>query len=179
MNFRELYDEHVRFVWRALRRLGVRDGDLPDAAQDVFVVAHRKLPEFEGRSKVTTWLFGICMRVVSDRRRLAHERHERATPELAESDPSPVDPTSLHDRQRAREMLDGILSRMPDDQRIVFSLFELDEMTGDEIAELLEIPVGTVRSRLRLAREVFQQGVQRLQTRERGPGPLQVLARET
>ena len=71
MTFKEVYDENFRFVWRSLRRLGVREGDVPDAVQDIFLIVHRKLGEFEGRSKVTTWLFGICLRVARDRRRAA------------------------------------------------------------------------------------------------------------
>ena len=168
MDFRELYDGHVRFVWRVLVRLGVPDGDVPDAAQEVFVVAHRKLPDFEGRSKVTTWLFAISARVASDRRKLAHVRRELPTEDDLVVEDGAVDASVLIDRRRAQRILERILERMPEDQRLVFSLFELDEMTGDEIAELLGIPVGTVRSRLRLARETFEQSVERLQARERG-----------
>src|SRR5262245_65871367 len=76
MTFREVYDEHFRFVWRSLRRLGVRESDVADAVQDVFVVVHRRLGDFEGRSKVTTWLYGICYRVAKDRRRVAYVRRE-------------------------------------------------------------------------------------------------------
>jgi RNA polymerase sigma-70 factor, ECF subfamily len=166
--FREFYDSHVRFVWRALLRLGVHESDLPDAVQDVFVVVHRKLAEFEGRSKVTTWLFAICARVASDRRRMAHVRREVPSGDV----PSPAlggdGEEALVDRRRAGRLLETILDRMPEAQRIVFCLFELDEMTGDEIAEVLDVPVGTVRSRLRLARETFWECVSRLQARQRG-----------
>jgi RNA polymerase sigma-70 factor (ECF subfamily) len=72
----------------------------------------------------------------------------------------------MADRQRARATLETILNRMPDEQRIVFTLFEFDEMTGDEIADLLDLPVGTVRSRLRLARATFERSVARLRSRE-------------
>src|SRR5689334_15233045 len=75
LTFKEVYEEQFRFVWRSLRRLGVRESDVADAAQDVFLVVHRRLGEFEGRSKVSTWLYGICYRVARDRRRLAHVRH--------------------------------------------------------------------------------------------------------
>ncbi|MCL2447856.1 MAG: RNA polymerase sigma factor [Polyangiaceae bacterium] len=168
-SFRAFYDEHVRFVWRALWRLGVPDRDVPDAVQDVFVVVHRKLPEFEGRSKATTWLFAICHRVASDRRRMAHVRREiPAAPEPAsEAIASDGDGAAALERRQARALLDAILARMPDEQRIVFSLFEIEQMSAEGIAELLDIPEGTVRSRLRLARASFEQSVARLRASER------------
>ena len=69
MTFEEAYRAHFAFVWRSLRRLGIREEDAADAAQEVFIVVHRKLPEFAGNSKLTTWLYGICFRVASERRR--------------------------------------------------------------------------------------------------------------
>src|SRR5262249_42263098 len=76
MGFEEIYRAHFRFVWRSLRRLGVEERNVADAAQEVFLVVHRKLPGFEGRAKMTTWLFGICLRVAQARARRAHERRE-------------------------------------------------------------------------------------------------------
>jgi RNA polymerase sigma-70 factor (ECF subfamily) len=168
MPFREFYDAHVRFVWRVLLRMGVPESDLPDVVQDVFVIVYRRLPAFDGRAKLTTWLFAICMRVASDRRRRAHVHHELCSGQvhasLSEEEP---DADAIVDRQRARVVLAAILDRMPDEQRIVFSLFEFEGVTGDEIAELLDVPVGTVRSRLRLARDAFERSVERLRARER------------
>src|SRR5262245_7483674 len=69
LSVRQIFDEHARYVWRTLRHLGVADADLEDVCQEVFVTVHRKLPEFEGRSKLRTWLYGICLRVASDYRR--------------------------------------------------------------------------------------------------------------
>src|ERR1043165_2409120 len=69
MTFEEVYRAHFAFVWRSLRRLGIREEDAADTAQEVFIVVHRKLPEFAGRSKLTTWLYGVCFRVASERRR--------------------------------------------------------------------------------------------------------------
>lgn len=161
--FREVYDGNVRFVWRVLLRFGVPEDDLPDAVQDVFVVVHRKLPQFEGRSKLTTWLFEVCRRIAADRRRT-----DRACRELPDGDPirgdAPTDVDWFVDRRRARALLERILENMTEEQRIVFVLFELDELGGDEIAELLDLPLGTVRSRLRLAREVFHRAAARLRT---------------
>jgi RNA polymerase sigma-70 factor (ECF subfamily) len=167
MTFRQLYDEQFRFVWRSLRRIGVAESDVADAVQDVFVVVHRKLGDFEGKAKVTTWLFGICVRVASDRRRLAHTRRELPTEnvEIArlDADAAVGGPSDARD---ARALLETILDRMSDEQRIVFTLFELQGLTGEEIADLLDVPLGTVRSRLRLARECFQRCVTRLRRRE-------------
>jgi RNA polymerase sigma-70 factor, ECF subfamily len=176
--FRAVYDAHVRFVWRVLLRLGVRESDLPDAVQDVFVVVHRKLPEFEHRSKMTTWLFAICARVASDRRQLAHERREQPSSDLAPRDDAQVDPGALVDRRRARALIDAIMNRMPEEQRTVFALFELEGMSGEEIAQALDVPVGTVRSRLRLARAAFDQSVARLQAREQQPRPVGLRTKE-
>lgn len=172
LTLRAIYDEHVTFVWRALRRLGVRESDLPDAVQDVFLVVHRKLPEFEGRSKVTTWLFGIAMRVARDRMRLAHVRRQVGDEEavLAYIDES-ADVAAQAERRQAAEILEDILDSLPIEQRAVFTLFELDGMSGEAIAELLEIPLGTVYSRLRLAREAFQRSVSRLRARQDRPPP--------
>ena len=167
MTLQSIYQKHFRFVWRALRRLGVPEADLPDAVQDVFVVVHRKLTEFRGDSKLTTWLFGICFRIASDRRKLARVRRELpAGPGEHHADPS-VDVVGEVERRRAFAVLERILDEMPMDQRAVFTLFELDGLTCDEIASLVNIPVGTVYSRLRLAREFFQRSLKRRQARDR------------
>lgn len=167
--FRALYDAHFDFVWGSLRRLGVREPDVLDIAQKVFLVAHLKLAEFEGRSRITTWLFAICQRVASDYRRSAPVRREIAM-EASEleraSDPDGLMVDKLEARQRAR-LAAAILDKLPETQRVVLVLFELQELSGDEIAELLEVSVGTVRSRLRLAREAFAREAKRLEAIER------------
>ncbi len=168
-SFKEVYDEHFRFVWRSLRRLGVPESDVADAVQDVFIVVHRRLGEFEGRSKVTTWLYGICYRVARDRRRLAHVRR-RAPDDDGQLDERPdehADVAAAAERKQGLELLDTILDEMPIEQRAVFTLFELEAMSGEAIAEALEIPVGTVYSRLRIAREQFRRTITRLQARDR------------
>ena len=169
MTFKEVYDEQFRFVWRSLRRLGVAESDVADAVQDVFIVVHRKLPSFEARSKITTWLFGICMRVARDRRRLAYERHRVSSDEepLAEQADENADVAAEAERRQGMALLEAILSEMPFEQRAVFALFELDQQTGEEIAEMLGIPLGTVYSRLRLARDAFRSALARRQARDR------------
>jgi RNA polymerase sigma-70 factor, ECF subfamily len=167
MTLQDIYREHFRFVWRALHRLGVPEQDLADAVQDVFLVVHRKLTEFRGDSKLTTWLFGICARVASDRRRLAHVRREVPGASTDQQADESGDLVNVLERRDARAMLERILDEMPTEQRVVFGLFELDGMLCEEIATLLDIPVGTVYSRLRLARQVFQKSVARRLARDR------------
>ena len=156
MSFRAFYDEHVALVWRTLFRLGTARADLPDAVQEVFMVAFRKLPEFEGRSKPSTWLVGICYRVVSDRRRMAHVRreigHEGAM--LLQRDERPG-PDEMAERRERVELLDELLAELRPEQREVFVMFELAELSGKEIAAIVGAPLKTVFSRLRLAREAF------------------------
>jgi RNA polymerase sigma-70 factor (ECF subfamily) len=167
MTFREVYEEHFRFVWRSLRRLGVRESDVPDAVQDVFLVVHRRLSEFEGRSKVSTWLFGICFRVAHDRRKLAHVRRRAADDEpLLDCPDDRADVAAAAERRQGLQLLEAILDDLPLEQRAVFTLFELEGMTGEDIAETLEVPLGTVYSRLRLARDAFRRAVARLNARD-------------
>jgi RNA polymerase sigma-70 factor, ECF subfamily len=168
-SFKEVYDENFRFVWRSLRRLGVPESDVADCVQDVFLVVHRRLGEFEGRSKVTTWLYGICYRVARDRRRLAHVRR-RADDDDGELDERPderADVAADAERKQGLALLEAMLDEMPIDQRAVFTLFEIDALGGEAIAEMLEIPVGTVYSRLRIAREQFRRSLSRMQARDR------------
>lgn len=162
--FRAVYESYFDFVWRSLRRLGVREADTMDLTQRVFLTVHLRLADFEGRSLLRTWLFGICQRMASDYRRSASVRREIVT-ETAELDSQRADEdgplTIAESRQRAIRA-EAILSKLPEPQRVVFVLFELEDMSGDDIAALLDISVGTVRSRLRLARETFRREVKRL-----------------
>jgi RNA polymerase sigma-70 factor (ECF subfamily) len=163
-SFEAVYHRHFAFTWRLLRSLGVPERDLADAAQDVFVVVHRKLDDFDFRCRVTTWLYGICLRVASGRRRLAPNRHESLGEDLEGTSEShqTVSPELTERRALLRQALDA----MPAEQRVVFCLFELEGMTGEEIAELLEVNAATVHSRLRLARETFRRVVRRARVRE-------------
>jgi RNA polymerase sigma-70 factor, ECF subfamily len=160
MTFEEAYRAHFAFVWRSLRRLGLREEDAADAAQEVFIVVHRKLPEFAGRSKLTTWLYGVCFRVASERRRAV--RPELGGQEAAAFVGRPADPGSVAERNQGLALLDRVLDRIPDEQRAVFCLFELEGMSGEEIADSLDIPLGTAYSRLRLARAAFSAAVAEL-----------------
>ena len=162
--FPEVYRSHFRFVWRTLGRLGVRDADLMDVTQNVFVVVHRQLARFEGRSELTTWLFSICRLVVKDYRRSAPIRLEVLVDvaEMSRRLPAAESSQRSLDADDLGRLLEAVLDKLPEKLRIAFVLFELEEMSGEDIARLLEVPVGTVRSRLRLARAAFQREVKLL-----------------
>lgn len=164
--FRRLYEANVEFVWRSLVRMGVRDAELEDAVQEVFFAVHRRVHDFEGRSKFTTWLFRICMGVARDRRRRAYNRHEV----LVDSPPAEYpdlrhDAATLTRRHDDLKLLERGLAAMSLDQRAVFVLFELEEFTCEEIASTLELPLGTVYSRLRRARALFQRSLRHAEPR--------------
>jgi RNA polymerase sigma-70 factor (ECF subfamily) len=161
----QIYRQHFRFVWRALARLGVPERDLPDAVQDVFVVVHHKLADFEARSRVETWLYGICMRTASDRRRLASNRLE-VYGDAPEPLTDEVEASRATEHREGLALLEQILAALPIEQRAVFTLFEIEALPCEEIAALLEIPLGTVYSRLRLAREGFQKKLGQMHARE-------------
>jgi RNA polymerase sigma-70 factor (ECF subfamily) len=176
VEFRAIYEAHFESVWHALRRLRVAEHDLMDGTQNVFVVVCRKYAEFEGRAQLRTWIYQICRRVASDYRRSAPVRREVATDvlEITErvdalhsasgngtaSDAAASGGERLHRVELARTILD----KLPEAQREVFILYELEQLSGEEIASQLEVPLGTVRSRLRLAREAFRREVEALVT---------------
>lgn len=153
LTFDEVYDAHAAFVWRVVRRLGVREADVADVVQDVFVVVHRQLGGFEGRSSVRTWVYGIAARCASTQRRRAHVVRETGG-EVPERSVEPDQAASL-DRRQARARLDRLLDELSDDQRAVFVLYELEELPMAEIAEVLGCPVQTAYSRLHAARKVI------------------------
>jgi RNA polymerase sigma-70 factor (ECF subfamily) len=144
-------------VWRVLARAGVRDADLADASQEVFIIVANKLEQLEEGTKVTTWLYGISVRVAANQRRKVARKRE----ELSES---PGDSVQADEREspeqavalaQARRQLVRLLDELSEEQRIVFELFELEELTCPAIAEALGIPLGTAYTRLRAARSAI------------------------
>lgn len=144
--------EHASYVGRSLRYLGVPEADVEDAAQEVFVVVHRQLGGFEGRSRLTTWLYGICVRVAAARRRKRAARSER----IMESPPEPAVAASqdVHmQRVEARERLLAVLDKLDDDKRAVFVLYEIERQSMQDIADALDCPLQTAYYRLHAARK--------------------------
>lgn len=157
----DVYEQHADFVWRTLQHLGVRSADLEDLGQEVFVTVHRKLGSFDGRSKLTTWLFGICLNLVLRHRRRAYLRLEF----LHAEPPEQVDPTTPEARYEAEESrvrLARLLAKLSPERRATFVLFEIEGVSCEEIAELTSVPIGTVYSRLHLARKQVAAAAARL-----------------
>ena len=165
---RALVAAHFDFIWRSLRRLGVPEAAVDDAAQQVFLVAARKM---EGMTveRERNFLFAIALRVAADERRARRRRPEvsEAEPGSSVLDPAPA-PDELLEGHRARAIAERILEGLPFDIRVVFVLFEMEDIPTKEIARMLDLPMGTVASRLRRGRELFQDGVNRFQARRGG-----------
>ena len=157
------YEGHFDFVWRSLRRLGVPASGLDDAAQEVFLVAFRRAADFEGRSTLKTWLFGIALNVARRAARGAARREES----LSDADP-PASSNQEESASRAEavRMLYAILDGLEPEKRAVFVLSELEEMTAPEIAEIADVPLNTVYSRLRAARADFDAALRRRLARD-------------
>jgi RNA polymerase sigma-70 factor (ECF subfamily) len=157
---------HADFVWLSLQRLGVRDADLQDMHQEVFVVVHQRLHTFDGSSLLTTWLFGICLRVAAAYRRRAYVRREHpveATPE--QPSPAREGPEERVSVRQQSDQLRAILDELDLEKRAVFVMFEIDELSCDEIATITGAPLGTVFTRLRAARKQFDRAVARARAR--------------
>lgn len=166
LRIRTLVQEQFQFVWRCLRRLGVPESSVDDAAQQVFLVAARKLGSIEPGLE-RAFLFGTSSRVASDYRRA----HERADARRAGQGAIDTAPDRAPDPERAlvtacrRAMLDEVLLTMPEEIRAVFVLYELEGLTVPEVAAATGVPLGTATSRLRRGRELFHEGAARLRAR--------------
>jgi RNA polymerase sigma-70 factor (ECF subfamily) len=162
---RRLVGEHISFVWRSLRRFGVSEADADDASQEVFLVTSRRLDEIP-EDKERAFLYSTAARVAANsrrsrkRREAAYERYETAPMEAQAT------PETMTDQLRARSLLNGILETMPEELREVLVLFEIEELGIAEIAEALDIPMGTVGSRLRRGRERFKAALLRHEARQ-------------
>ncbi|MDP3277586.1 MAG: sigma-70 family RNA polymerase sigma factor [Deltaproteobacteria bacterium] len=153
-----LHAAHGTFVWRALFRLGVRADDLEDMLQEVFVVVHRRLDSFDPSGAQTTWIFGICLRIASDYRRRRRRKPEaELSQKLAETlTTHEASPEEHAIAAQTTITLEDALDALDDDKRAVFVLFELEHMSCEAIATLMNIKLGTVHSRLHAARAALR-----------------------
>jgi RNA polymerase sigma-70 factor (ECF subfamily) len=165
---RRLVQDHYDFIWRLLARLNVSGAEVDDAAQQVFMV----LVSREGLTiKVGSeraFLYGVALRVAKEFRRKSQSQLNHTLPDPEVLIDRSLDVEAEAERSQARQKLDRILEQMPDNLKEAFILFELEDMSVPEIAQLLEIPTGTVASRLRRARALFQKAVQDLRGQQGG-----------
>jgi len=155
----DIFREHARYLWRALLGLGVRAGDVDDACQDVFLVVHRRLPEFDGRA-LRSWLYAICLRVASDYRRSARVRNEVTVDEPPDTHASPKQLESVFTRELGERLLLA-LDQLDEDKRAAFVLYEIEELPLREVADALGCPLQTAYSRLQAAREQVRKSFER------------------
>ncbi len=159
----DIYQAEFAYVWRTLRRLGVATRDLEDLAHDVFVVVHRKRDDYDPTRPIRPWLFGIAYRIASDDRRRSRPALGGDV-ELDVADDAPSATDAIESRQ-ARELVLRALAAIDLDQRAVLVMHDIDGHSAPEIAAAIGVPLNTVYSRLRLAREKFAAAVHRLRLR--------------
>ena len=156
----EVYQRYASYVWRIARRMGIPEAAVEDVMHEVFMVVHRRLPEFDGRVAMTTWLYHQTRGVVSNHRR--GRRREQRRLELVDPKPSPApDPEAETRRREAAEFVRGFLEGLDPDKREVFVLVELEGVAVPEVARMTGLKLNTAYSRLRAARLRFQEAVRR------------------
>jgi RNA polymerase sigma-70 factor, ECF subfamily len=163
--FRAIFDGELVYVWHTLRRLGVREADLKDLCQEVFLTVHHLMDDFDQERPVRPWLFGIAYRIALRYRALARNAREVLGDEPQEVvDPAPSAEEHLAKRD-AERLVQAAIASIELRRRAVFVLHELDGQAIPQVADALSIPLNTAYSRLRLAREEFTSAVQRLTAR--------------
>jgi RNA polymerase sigma-70 factor (ECF subfamily) len=170
-DFKQIYDEHLPFMWRAAHYLGVLPSAIEDVLQDVFLVVHRRLRSFERRSTVKTWMYGILLHVVRNHRRTLRRGPapppEGAPPLEDLAVASEGGPEETLEAAEAMRTLHALLDELDEARREVFVLVELEQLGVPEIAELTGEKPNTIYGRLRTARQQFDAAVRRHRSRER------------
>ena len=165
---RTLYRENLSYVWNTLRRLGIMDADREDLCHDVFAVFFRGSAAYDPARPLKPWLFGIAFRVASDHRRRARFRRELPGQHLDHASDTPLADDALVQKE-SRQIVERALASLDLDQRAVFILHEIDGLAMPQIAEVLDAPLNTLYSRLRLARQKFTVELKRHAAREAEP----------
>lgn len=170
-NITEVYESHFRYVWRCLRSLGVQEAHLDDALQDVFLVVQRRLPEFDGKAQLSTWLYAIALRIA---RKYRSRSRRDAVPSLSseeaeETAVADADQEATLQRSEQLRLARAALDALDDDKREVFVLAQIEQMSAPEIASIVGVPLNTVYSRLRAARQAFAAAVDALKSQRNTP----------
>jgi RNA polymerase sigma-70 factor (ECF subfamily) len=164
---RALVEDHYDFVWRTLRNLGLSDATAEDGAQQVMCVLARRADSVAPGAE-RRFLFSTAMKVAATLRRTAQRRRESSAEEIDSLVASTPPSDELLDERRAHALLQRVLDALPIDLRVVFVLYEIEELTTAEISAIVGIPAGTAASRLRRAREAFKDIARRMQAASRG-----------
>lgn len=150
----QLFEEHVRFVWRILAAHGVPSREVDDATQEVFLVAHRRHADWSpADAPARAWLHAIAVRVAANHRRLAYHRHRPSGMELEAPDRSDGLPDQVLERMRLIDRLERVLEGLDEKKRQVFVLYEIEELPMQEIAGIVGCPIKTAYARLYAARD--------------------------
>ena len=149
--FSTLFEEHVDYVCHSLRRLGVREADIDDLAQEVFVTVHGRLADYDSSRPLRPWLFSFVCRLAANYRRLKRHRSELLSQNEQES--PAVSSEKAGAAVEARQALLIALQQLPFKRQVPFIMHDLDGMTAAEIADALHLPVDTVYSQIRVARK--------------------------
>jgi RNA polymerase sigma-70 factor (ECF subfamily) len=169
--FETIYHQYFDFVWAMTLRLGVARAATDDVVQEIFMVVHTKLSTLREPASLRSWIYGIVRRTVSDHHRSQRTRAAFGSALAAEADlrqSIPQTPLDLTEQSDQVKVLQSLLDELDPAKREVFVLAELEELSMPEIAEALEIPLNTAYSRLRLAREAFEQRLLRRAARSKG-----------
>jgi len=163
--FHAIYRQYLDFVWSSARYLGAGTDILDDVVQDVFVVVHSKLPTLQRPEALRSWIYGIVRRTVSEYRRSRRTRDSigarlGAAPKLIQTTP-----LEMAERNADLELVETVLAEVDQPKREVFVMVEFLEMTVPEVAQALDIPLNTGYSRLRLARQYFEEALARIDER--------------
>ena len=160
--FAIVYQEHFDLVWRTLRRYGVPDAAIDDAVQDAFLVVYTRLPTFEGRSSIKTWLFGIARRVARDHRPAARAKATNADILDALPDAHSKSPLATLEVIESARLLERLLASLGSDKREAFILVKLEQMTVAEAGQALGVNANTIYSRVRTAARELEQALARI-----------------
>jgi RNA polymerase sigma-70 factor (ECF subfamily) len=161
LDFEGVYRAELSYVMHTLRRLGVAHTDLEDVAHDVFVAVHRHFDDYDAGRPLRPWLFAFAYRIARDHRKLARHRLEVHEPVDEPAGEMPLPDEALDD-ERLRRMLLAVLDALDFEKRSIIVMHDIDGMPVPEIAKLLEVPLNTAYSRLRLARAAFERELERL-----------------
>jgi RNA polymerase sigma-70 factor (ECF subfamily) len=169
-SFAVVYRHYFDFVWSLARRFGVEPEAMDDVVQEVFLVIHAKLDTLENPDALRSWIYGVVRRSVSSHRRARKTRlgAEVAVGYVAQMPSDVASPLAQAEAHADLQLLASLLSELDEPKREVFAMVELDELTAPEVAELLDIPLNTAYSRLRAARQAFQEALARHKARTGG-----------